>query len=78
MVVAGERIFFRLSSIKASITGPWSVAKFAFYFEIEGPNGWDMVTLWDPRGREALKALRSLARHNPFVPSNEGVKHLGY
>lgn len=34
--------------------------------------------LWDKQARFALEALKQLLKHNPFVPSNEGVQYVGY
>lgn len=38
----------------------------------------DNLDLWDKEAAPALEALKQLLKHNPFVPSNEGVTYVGY
>lgn len=69
LFVAGERYYLRHDRFNDSIF---------LQREVLESKDWENLQLWDYNARPALKVLKSLISHNPFVPSNEGVRHVGY
>lgn len=69
LLVAGERYYLRHDRFSDSIY---------LQREVLETKDWENLQLWEPNARPALKALKALMSHNPFVPSNEGVRYVGY
>jgi len=66
--VSGERYFLRRDHFNNEI-----------YLQREevGTGEWDNLPVWAPDAKPALKVLKSLIRHNPYVPSDEGARYVG-
>ena len=69
LLVAGERYYLRHDRFSDSIY---------LQREVLETKDWENLQLWDKNARPALKTLKALIAHNPFVPSNEGVRYVGY
>lgn len=64
----GERYYLRLDQFNNEV-----------YVQREdvATGEWDNLNLWDRGAETAQNVLKSLIKHNPFVPSEEGVRYVG-